>query len=158
MIPSAYGDQQLFPSAHHHDSKSYLKISSVNQFYCTLVNEINQELIGSNSTRKARAVLVFFKDLKKLMDFLHSNEFTTQPYSSNYNVITEDTNAEDRDRKIKMASISGTVTLMTRSLGRGTDFRCLDKDLNDTGGLHVITTFVSDEYSEEIQLRGRTGT
>lgn len=40
--------------------------------------------------------------------------------------------------------------------GRGTDFICYDDQLIACGGVHVISTFVSEQRSEEVQLKGRT--
>jgi preprotein translocase subunit SecA len=40
--------------------------------------------------------------------------------------------------------------------GRGTDFICFDKDVDAAGGVLVIQTFLSEDYSEEVQIKGRT--
>jgi preprotein translocase subunit SecA len=48
------------------------------------------------------------------------------------------------------------VTFCTRGYGRGTDFICNDKNVNKEGGVHVILTFKPDDYSEEVQIMGRT--
>jgi hypothetical protein len=48
------------------------------------------------------------------------------------------------------------VTLLSREQGRGLDFHCSDRAVEQTGGLHVVQTFLSEELSEEIQIRGRT--
>lgn len=45
---------------------------------------------------------------------------------------------------------------MDRNFGRGTDFICLDPDVNDAGGVVVIQTFLSEDLSEEVQIQGRT--
>jgi preprotein translocase subunit SecA len=31
-----------------------------------------------------------------------------------------------------------------------------DKNVNERGGLHVIQTYISSDYSEYVQIRGRT--
>jgi hypothetical protein len=46
--------------------------------------------------------------------------------------------------------------LFTRVFGRGTDFIVHDENISKNGGVHVIQTFLSEEYSEEIQYKGRT--
>lgn len=51
---------------------------------------------------------------------------------------------------------SDTITLMTNSFGRGTDFNLLDTNIKEKGGLHVIHAFLSHDESEEIQIKGRT--
>ncbi len=44
------------------------------------------------------------------------------------------------------------VTFISRSLGRGTDFKCCDNEVNKEGegGLHLIITFLSKSISEDI--------
>ena len=57
---------------------------------------------------------------------------------------------------IKYASSSGQITLLTRIFGRGSDFICRDQIVAANGGVHVIQTFLSEELSEEVQIKGRT--
>ena len=57
---------------------------------------------------------------------------------------------------IRQAVTSGSLTLLTKVFGRGTDFICYDEKLQASGGVHVLQTFVSEEYSEETQVKGRT--
>ena len=45
---------------------------------------------------------------------------------------------------------------MTKVFGRGTDFQVLDKRIHEEGGVHIIQTFLSEEETEEIQIKGRT--
>lgn len=63
---------------------------------------------------------------------------------------------QEQDKLIKRAPTSGRITLLTRTFGRGTDFVCHDKVVTANGGTHVIQTFLSDELSEEVQIKGRT--
>jgi preprotein translocase subunit SecA len=48
------------------------------------------------------------------------------------------------------------VSFCTRGYGRGTDFICNDKIVEKEGGVHVILTFYPEDYSELIQIMGRT--
>jgi preprotein translocase subunit SecA len=48
------------------------------------------------------------------------------------------------------------VTFCTRGYGRGTDFICNDTNVDKEGGVHVILTFKPEDYSEEVQIMGRT--
>ncbi len=48
------------------------------------------------------------------------------------------------------------MTLATRAFGRGTDFICNDPKVLQAGGLHVLQTFLSEDESEEVQIKGRT--
>eukprot|EP00960_Hanusia_phi_P008764 251042-Hanusia_phi.AAC.1 len=62
----------------------------------------------------------------------------------------------ERQANIREAICPVTVTLMTRSYGRGTDFACCHKALVKYGGVHVLTTFLPQDESEEKQIFGRT--
>jgi len=57
---------------------------------------------------------------------------------------------------IEQASFPGKVTFMTREFGRGTDFKGTNKEMNECGGVHVIQTFLSEDFTEETQIKGRT--
>jgi hypothetical protein len=62
----------------------------------------------------------------------------------------------ERKNVIATATLVQKITLFTRSFGRGTDFIVHDDAINLNGGLHVIQTFLSEEYSEEVQIKGLT--
>lgn len=55
-----------------------------------------------------------------------------------------------------MSTHMGQITLMTKSFGRGTDFKVFDPKVNEAGGIHIIQTFLSEDEAEEIQIKGRT--
>ena len=57
---------------------------------------------------------------------------------------------------MRNATIEGQITLSTREFGRGTDFKYLGNAVIEAGGLAVIQAFFTNDYSEEIQIRGRT--
>jgi hypothetical protein len=63
---------------------------------------------------------------------------------------------EDKKNKILAATQKNAITLITKEYGRGIDFICRDKELNESGGVHVLQTFFSDDISEETQIQGRT--
>ncbi|CAF4625464.1 unnamed protein product [Rotaria sp. Silwood2] len=63
---------------------------------------------------------------------------------------------EEKELVIKRATTSGQITLLTRIFSRATDFICYDKTVEENGGTNVIQTFLSEEFSEEIQIKGRT--
>ncbi|CAF2388000.1 unnamed protein product [Rotaria sp. Silwood2] len=48
------------------------------------------------------------------------------------------------------------VNIKCDSFSRGTDFICYDKTVEKNGGTNVIQIFLSEEFSEEIQIKGRT--
>ena len=68
-----------------------------------------------------RAVLVFFKTLKDLKAF---REWIpqTEGLKSGAHVFTEETPIDQRSDMVELAVQSGHVTLLTKELGRGTDF------------------------------------
>ena len=65
-------------------------------------------------------------------------------------------NAGEKDFVISKAATAGQITVSTAGFGRGTDFFCKDKTVQQNGGVHIIQTFLSKEQSEEIQIQGRT--
>ncbi|CAF4874529.1 unnamed protein product, partial [Rotaria sp. Silwood1] len=71
-------------------------------------------------------------------------------------ILTEEASLEEKETLIKRATTSGQVTLLTRIFGRGTNFICYDQSVILNGGVHVIQTFLSEELSEEVQIKGRT--
>jgi preprotein translocase subunit SecA len=52
--------------------------------------------------------------------------------------------------------MQGKITLSTREFGRATKFKYHENDVISAGGLAVIQTFFTFEYSEEIYIRGCT--
>jgi hypothetical protein len=102
-----------------------------------------------------RAVLVFFESEKKLKDFYESKALESIKGSVFY--LTKNASTSETDNVIKRATRSGQIALFTRTRGRGTDFVCYDPGVSKSGGVHVIQTFLSEEISEEVQIKGRTG-
>ena len=49
------------------------------------------------------------------------------------------------------------LTLMTSEFARGTDFVISDRRIKESGGLHLVLTYVPQLRSELIQFKGRTG-
>jgi hypothetical protein len=70
--------------------------------------------------------------------------------------ITEENTSKEKERLVEKASCQGAITYITRALGRGTDFICLDTEVEKNGGVHVLQTFWSIDQSESIQIQGRT--
>jgi len=101
-----------------------------------------------------RCVLVFFDTNDDICDFTQTSygkdiETKLQPHT-----VTEKT--PNKDRHIQLAMKQGAVTYFPRVFGRGLDFQCLDKEVEDNGGVLVIQTFFSLSKSEEKQIQGRT--
>jgi len=146
-IPSAFGNNMCTFSA--------LKICEKDSFNQNLTDEIKCSL-GSAGTYQ-RAVLVFFENTAKLTDCLNS-ESVQGLSGGKIRTMTEldSINYVTREGTIGQATLSGNITFLVRAFGRGTDFICYDNELNDAGGIHVIQTFMSEEKSEEVQIKGRT--
>ncbi|ETO02668.1 hypothetical protein RFI_34750, partial [Reticulomyxa filosa] len=92
---------------------------------------------------------------KQLMEFYESSDFLAM--KENAIIMTEENTHAEKESLIKRATGSGQVGLFTRSFGRGTDFVSRDETVAANGGIHVIQTFLSEELSEEVQIKGRTG-
>ncbi len=71
-------------------------------------------------------------------------------------ILTDKLDNAERDSFVKNATIQGQITLSTREFGRGTDFKYHGSAVIEAGGLAVIQAFFTSDYSEEIQIRGRT--
>ena len=101
-----------------------------------------------------RAVFVVFETKNELYKFYRSNEF--MPLKMDAAILTEENSLQEKTSIIANATISGKITLFTKIFGRGTDFIVYDQIISANGGVHVIQTFLSEEFSEEIQIQGRT--
>ena len=49
----------------------------------------------------------------------------------------------------------GSISLVTRSFARGTDFVILEKKVTELGGVHLIATSMPEDKSEQVQITGR---
>jgi hypothetical protein len=103
-----------------------------------------------------RAVLVFFESKSTLDEFYNSQAFL--PLKEYAAILTEEDNLTllEKDKFVKDATRTGMVNLITKAFGRGTDFVCRDDFVQANGGVHVLQTFLSEQLSEEIQIKGRT--
>ncbi|KAL1374443.1 hypothetical protein pipiens_001112 [Culex pipiens pipiens] len=102
--------------------------------------------VGAN-----RAVIIFFYDDTLL------EEFRAQ-YCGQFDrlqVLTENTEEDKHEHLISEAGVAKTVTLATRGMGRGVDYKS-SVAVEKNGGVHVIQSFFSLDVKEETQIRGRT--
>jgi flagellin-specific chaperone FliS len=105
------------------------------------------------SHMRTQPVLVCFRDIDAL------DAFRATEYCRQLSVVLLDQRVpqSDRERLISIAMCgAGTVTLLTRDFGRGTNFMCCDDHVLRNGGVHVVQTFLSASLSEQIQIMGRT--
>jgi hypothetical protein len=146
-MPSVYGRNNL--SFDESSFKNVLVESDENHFKI-ICQEINAKILGP----QAVAVFVVFESIKELYKFFDSDEFL--PLKNDAKNLTEEANSVERKSIVNGSTVMGRITLFTRVFGRGTDFIVHDESVVENGGVHVIQTFLSEEYSEEIQIKGRT--
>ncbi|CAG9315978.1 unnamed protein product [Blepharisma stoltei] len=145
-MPSVFGDNRRTFAI-----EKDVRVEASEGYYLAIITEINEKIGQAGSKR---AVLVFFEDEKKLMDFY--NESTLKYSSYDIQLITENLSSEDRGMMIKKATVPNTVTLLVRVFGRGIDFICQNQNMETNEGIHVLQTFFSENISEEIQIKGRS--
>ena len=161
IIHSTYGIMKhtympsLFGINHYtFNSSKDVKIYNIENYFEGLKEEIRKQLSIDNKLE--RCVLVFFEDSKKLDSFSKYHGFSLYHRKRQVLKLDETLTQDERDRVIKLSTTGGRITLCTKSFGRGTDFQVNDRIVKNNGGPHVITTFISEEQSEEVQIKGRT--
>ena len=147
FTPSVFGRNNL-----RFIERDDIMIEDSNDYFNRIRREIDDRLAGRSSEK--RAVLVFFETKEKLLEFYNSNALA--PIKQSVVYLAEEASLQERENLIKRATVSGQITLFTRTFGRGTDFICRDQVVATNGGTHVIQTFLSEELSEEKQIKGRT--
>ena len=146
-VPSVYGTNQL---AFQPDSPNDVKLcADPDDWALEIAKEIDHRLVDQEG-QKGRAVLVFFDSSQTLRGVQRK---LNKPGAL---ILDERVEPGRKQALIRQAVSQGKVSLLTRDYGRGTDFICHDKALLAKGGVHVIQTFVSDNVSEEVQIKGRT--
>jgi hypothetical protein len=142
------------------------------EFYQTIFTEIENCI---KESRVSRAVLVVFETSQELQQCADNKWL--EPYKGIIQKLTPEISDEILKKNIiEQASFPGKVTFITREFGRGTDFKGTNKEMNDCGGVrssacalcftryvshsasqvHVIQTFLSEDFTEETQIQGRT--
>ncbi|EWS74476.1 helicase carboxy-terminal domain protein (macronuclear) [Tetrahymena thermophila SB210] len=149
FIPSVYGKSKF-----QFNPQKDVKVVSQSEYYNTITNEINRNIVGK--TDQKRAVLVFFDTKDILLDYYNSQQFKSLKQNSLIQIMTEENSIEERKKIIKDATYSGAITLLTKIFGRGIDFQVNDTIIFQNYGVHVIQTFFSEDKSEETQTKGRT--
>jgi hypothetical protein len=142
-MPSVYGRNNL-----KFEKTEDVLVEKEENHFKIICQEIKKKI------RKEVAIFVVFETIQELNHFYGSNEFTEFKAQAKY--VTEEANSSERKANISHATQASHITLFTRVFGRGTDFIVHDEKVTDNGGVHVIQTFLSDEYSEEVQIKGRT--
>lgn len=148
FIPSVYDLKKL-----KFNEKTDILIENEETYHKKIAQEIKHRQIDHGETVK-RPVLVFFESKEALRAFHQSKEFDDLRTASELPLTEEASNAEKNDIILR-ATNAGKCTLCTRIFGRGTDFIVNENTVIANGGVHVLQTFLSEELSEEIQIKGR---
>ncbi|XP_072017159.1 uncharacterized protein [Amphiura filiformis] len=118
---------------------------------CNAEEQWNQNIVASarKEFTKARPVLVIFetiRDVEKMEKICRRGNVRFQSYKRSYENIELLSNASDNKECILLA---------TNLAGRGTDIKISDK-ANESGGLHVILTYLPTNVRIEQQAFGRS--
>lgn len=98
-----------------------------------------------------RSVLVIFDAEETVDAFMH--HFADQ--LDRLNILTINTDLDKKEKYITESGVAKTITLTTREMGRGVDYKT-SVAVEKNGGVHVIQTFFSLDIKEETQIKGRT--
>ncbi|XP_021003422.2 uncharacterized protein [Parasteatoda tepidariorum] len=140
-MSSFFGDRKLkfVPSEH-------LTIQdSVSNWHSKIFDHISK-IVQDN-----RACLVFFDTDSEIREFENK-------YRNNINrlyTLIGNEEPETIEWRINEAGVAQTVTLASRAMGRGIDYKSNDRSVEDLGGIHAIQTFFSLDSKEETQIQGR---
>lgn len=151
IIQNTYNIKKLtlMPSFFGHRN---IRFDTINDFKIEM-NEVKwMQSIYNSSYNKIQcdgSVLIFFDTEKNL------NKFYVQ-YKNNIDKLSK-VSVDDtlKEHYVNEAGVKRTITLATRLMGRGTDFKS-SVTVEKNGGIHVIQTFFSLDKKEETQIRGRT--
>ena len=155
FMPSVYSDRQLQFNYNVTGPDGPFKVFKKVDFHSEIRKEIDRRRKNANPDLKLlRPVLVFFPDADALISF-RTSQFMRDIHND-VGEMNENLSATERTNKIGQAVNPGSITLLTREFGRGIDFVSYDDEVDRAGGVHVISTFVSLELSEEVQIKGRT--
>jgi len=134
------------------------KTESTYQRHCNLINEN----IKKYSENNGQPVLVFFRSNEEMEKF-HKHVFGDEKGGEGYTMVDEVAAAgmTGLDKLVRNSVRQdtkgrGEVTLFSRTFGRGCDFSCASKEVENANGVVVIQTFLSASTAEENQIIGRT--
>ncbi|MDE5059626.1 hypothetical protein, partial [Wolbachia endosymbiont of Drosophila burlai] len=141
IMPSFFGDSHL----KFNSSENFTSQSSEEEWLSKIFNRANSK-VGSG-----QSVLIFFDTDVEIRKF--KEKFFGK--FDRLHILTENTEEHTKEKYIDEAGIVKTITLATRGMGRGVDFKS-SVAVENSGGVHVIQTFFSLDIKEETQIKGRT--
>lgn len=152
FTPSAYGPNKL--SFH---KSADVKVEKRSNYFHVLATTIQEKQKGTRTGTPIRPVLVFFKDQASLMKFHDSPEL--KALGGKVAVMTKDSssNPEQHNAEIVRAVMPAQITLIEADVARGRDTICLNRAINDNGGLQGIQAYLAEQVSEEEQNKCRAG-
>jgi hypothetical protein len=166
ILYSAYKVQRLTYTAlvysdaannlNFHDGAEHVKIVAGGEHFTAITEQIRTRRVVRSNPALFLPVLVFFKTSTQVEAFkTYLADPLNRVEAATIQTITEK-NTADKEDLIRQAVRAGTVTLLSRELGRGTDFYVYSDSIDAAGGVVVIQTFLSEDVSEEVQIKGRT--
>ncbi|WP_264685760.1 hypothetical protein [Wolbachia endosymbiont (group B) of Pandemis corylana] len=141
IMPSFFGDSHL----KFNSSENFTSQNSEEEWLSKIFNRANSK-VGSG-----QSVLIFFDTDVEIRKF--KEKFFGK--FDRLHILTENTEEHTKEKYIDEAGIAKTITLATRGMGRGVDFKS-SVAVENSGGVHVIQTFFSLDIKEETQIKGRT--
>ncbi|XP_042911872.1 uncharacterized protein [Parasteatoda tepidariorum] len=141
-MPSFFGERKLVFTPISH----FTIQATESNWHSKIFEHISQNI------KLNRAILVFFDTDAEIKGF-------EEIYRSNINrlyVLIGNEEPSVVEWRINESGVSQTVTLATRAMGRGIDYKSNDRSVEENGGVHVIQTFFSLDEKEETQIKGRT--
>ena len=151
--PSIFGKTQMRWDRPNDRRDDYVDIKDDKEGYHQAIqNDISQHQDAPV------AVLVFFETDSRLQEYL--DYLDGRPHIQRNQVFAVKSNADNIEHWVEQAGgckdSKGNATLFSRAHGRGLDFKSHSPKVQLNGGIHVVQTFLSEEESEEIQIRGRS--
>jgi|GEM_PF-7127190 len=141
IMPSFFGDSHL----KFNSSENFTSQNSEEEWLSKIFSHANSK-VGSG-----QSVLIFFDTDVEISKF--KEKFFGK--FDRLHILTENTEKLAKEKYIDEAGITKTITLATRGMGRGVDFKS-SVAVEKNGGMHVIQTFFSLDVKEETQIKGRT--
>ncbi|MDR0288893.1 MAG: hypothetical protein LBH78_02485 [Rickettsiales bacterium] len=141
ILPSFFGDSHL----KFNSSENFTSQNSEEGWLSKIFSHANSK-VGSG-----QSVLIFFDTDVEISKF--KEKFFGK--FDRLHILTENTEEHAKEKYIDEAGIAKTITLATRGMGRGVDFKS-SVAVENSGGVHVIQTFFSLDIKEETQIKGRT--
>lgn len=145
-MPSVYGKPKL--TFKENDD---LHVVNQENLLSGIREEIERRVLGTDSVK--RAIFVFF-DTKDDFDAFNKYISMNANYLNRIVHLTEEMSDADK-KEIVEGAVSNMVILIMKAFGRGTNFKTFDSQVKKDG-VHVIQAFFSDDFAEEVQIKGRT--